>query len=86
MGLRDQKKDLDVLQILGIRYGDVLPARQLIQRLYDKVRSTLQVCGFNDGVARSPEWRVCGGPTGDDRYVKGRAAGMGVPGVRGDAR
>ena len=86
MGLRDQKKDLDVLQILGLRYGDVLPARRLLQRLYSRIQSTVQVCGYKDGVLRSPEWRVCGGPNGDARYLKGRAVGMGVPGVCADPR
>ncbi len=30
MALRDQKKDLDVLQKLGLKYGDTLPARQAL--------------------------------------------------------
>jgi hypothetical protein len=34
MALRDQKKDLDVLQKLGLKYGDTLPARRLLKRLY----------------------------------------------------
>ena len=81
MGLRDQKKDLDVLQLLGLAYGDVVPACELLSRLYDKVRSTQQVCGYGDGVERGREWRVCREPEGAPAYEKGRAGGLGVKGV-----
>jgi hypothetical protein len=77
MSLRDELKDLDVLQRLGLRYGDVLPAREYFARLYERIPSSRDICGHGDGVERSPEWRVCGGPDGDPRYVKGRAAGLG---------
>ena len=80
-GLRDQKKDLDVLQLLGMTFGDVLPAREAYQRLYDKVHSTRQICGFNDGIVRGPEWTICGGPEGAPNYAKARAAGLGVVGI-----
>lgn len=77
MSLRDELKDLDVLQRLGLRYGDVLPAQDVFARLYQRIESTREVCGHGDGIERSPEWRVCGGPTGDARYAQGRAAGLG---------
>lgn len=80
-GLRDQKKDLDVLQILGMQYGDTLPAREMVQRLYERISSTRQICGYNDGIVRGGEWTICGGPDGSPGYVKGRAAGMGIPGL-----
>ena len=82
MGLRDQKKDLDTLRRLGLRYGDILPARELLGRLYAAVRSTREVCGCGDGIVRSPEWDGCG-KDGHEDYVKGRAAGLGVPGIPG---
>lgn len=83
-GLRDQKKDLDVLQVLGMDYGDTLPAREMFQRLYERVRSTRQVCGYGDGIVRGPEWTVCGGPEGAQSYTAGRAAGLGIEGVEAD--
>ncbi|UCH36621.1 MAG: hypothetical protein JSV65_09780 [Armatimonadota bacterium] len=84
MALRDEKKDLDLLQLLGLKYGDTLPARELLQRLYDMVCSTRQICGYGDGVVRSTEWSICRGPEGSPEYVKGRAAGLGVNGVAVD--
>ena len=81
MGLRDQKKDLDVLRVLGRRYGDIVPAGELLQDLYAAVENTTEICGYGDGVERSGEWRVCGGPTGKDSYVRARQVGLGVSGV-----
>ena len=78
--LRDQKKDLDVLQKTGLQYGDVLPGREFLQRLFAAIRSTKEVCGFGDGIARSPEWTGCG-MNGHKAYVKGRAMGAGIPGL-----
>lgn len=77
MSLRDELRDLDVLQRLGLRYGDVLPAGEVFGRLYKRIETTREVCAHCDGIERSPEWRVCGGPTGDERYARGRAAGLG---------
>ena len=77
MALRDELKDLDVLQILGLKYGDILPARELYTQLYHKIYSTTQICGHGDGEVRSPEWSVCSGKNGNPAYVKARAAGLG---------
>ncbi|MFC1525734.1 hypothetical protein ACFL6X_02865 [Candidatus Latescibacterota bacterium] len=79
MGLRDQKKDLDVLQLLGLQYGDTLPARELYGRLFAAVEDTTQVCGYGDGVARSREWSVCRGSGGSEQYRLARAARLGLP-------
>jgi len=75
MGLRDQKKDLDVLQLLGLEYGATLPARRLYRLLFEKIRSTKQICGYGDGIVRGSEWSICGG---EDLYVKGRDNNMGI--------
>ena len=81
MGLRDQKKDLDTLRRLGLQYGAILPARKLLQRLYTAIHSTMEICGNGTGTQTAPEWRVCGGPTGDEKFQKARKAGLGVVGV-----
>ncbi|MBN1555477.1 MAG: hypothetical protein JXA11_12085 [Phycisphaerae bacterium] len=81
MGLRDDRKDLDTLRRLGYRYGDVVPARELLQRLYGTVENTTEICGYGDGVERSREWKVCNGPTGSESFVHGRRAGLGVDGA-----
>ncbi len=78
IGLRDEKKDLDVLQLLDLQYGDTLPAREFLRLLFQHVPSTKLVCGQGDGIERSPSWRICDNPEGSERYRAGRAAGLGV--------
>lgn len=80
MALRDQKKDLDVLQKLGLKYGDTLPAKNLLEQLYAKIPSTRDICGWGDGKERAPEWSVCGDPEGRKEYGKARAAKLGLKG------
>ena len=81
MGLRDEKKDLDLLERLDLQYGDTVPARELFTRLFRTIRTTTEICGSGDGVARGWEWTVCGGPDGNDGYRKAREAGLGIPGI-----
>ena len=78
MGMRDQKKDLDVLQRLGLKFGDTFPARKIYRLLFEKIHSTRQICGYDDGIVRAPEWRICGGPEGSPSYERGRQAGLGI--------
>lgn len=78
MALRDQKKDLDVLQKLGLRYGDTLPARKLYQLLFERIPSVRDICGYGDGETRAPEWSICSGAQKDDAYQKARAARLGI--------
>jgi hypothetical protein len=78
MALRDQKKDLDVLQKLGLKYGDTLPARQLYELLYERIPSTRDICGWGDGEVRAREWSICGDPQGKETYRKARAAKLGI--------
>ncbi len=78
MALRDQKKDLDVLQKLGLKYGDTLPAHMLFQLLYERILSTRDICGYGDGRARAPEWSICSTAEKDDAYQKARAARLGI--------
>ena len=82
IGMRDEKKDLDVLQALGLKYGDTMPAREFLALLYERFPSTKMICGYRDGIERSPSWRICDYPEGSERYRKGREAGLGVVQVR----
>ncbi|MHB8969782.1 MAG: hypothetical protein ACYC3X_18915 [Pirellulaceae bacterium] len=80
MALRDQKKDLDVLQKLDLKYGDTLPARKLFQLLYERILSTREICGYGDGETRATEWSICGSAEKGDAYQKARAAQLGIKG------
>jgi len=45
MFVKDQLKDLRVLHRLGLAPGTTLPARNLFKLLYEKVKSTSEICG-----------------------------------------
>jgi len=79
MALRDELKDLDVLQILGLNYGDILTAKELFAKLYMKIVSTDQICGFGNNKNRIPEWGICNeaGKDENSAYTKARAEGLG---------
>jgi len=74
--IRDYKKDLDVLQKLGLMPGATMPARELFDLLFERVPSTRDVCGYGDGVVTSEEWRICGGPDGHPGYELTRDTGV----------
>jgi len=81
MSLRDEKKDLDVLYKLDMEYGMVLPARELFRKLFEKIKSAKEICGFEDGKVTSPEWSVCGNVY-KNYYEKARKEGMKIPGLK----
>jgi hypothetical protein len=74
--IKDYKKDLDVFQKLGLMPGATLPARRIFDLLYERITSTTEICGFGDGIMRSQEWTVCGGPEGNKGYEKARKIGV----------
>ena len=78
IGLRDELKDLYVLQKLGLVYGDVRTARELLKLLYERIKSTPEVCGFGQREFYSREWRPCGGADGKPSYIETSKSGMGV--------
>lgn len=86
MSLRDEKKDLDVLRKLNLQYGDTLPARKILELIFEKICSTKEICGWGDGYVRSSDWRVCGCASKyllaeyseEDRYKKGRQHRLGI--------
>ena len=70
--IRNFKKNLDVLQRLGLMPGDTLKARDFYRLLFEKIPSTKLVCSFGDGVVTSHEWTICGGPEGHPGYERTR--------------
>ena len=70
--IRDFKKDLDVLQKLGLLPGATLNARKAVKLIFERIPSTTDICGFGDDVVRGEAWTVCGGPGGNQGYLKAR--------------
>ncbi len=74
--IRDYKKDLDLYQKLGLFPGATLKAREFVALLFERVRSTREICGYGDGIVTSEEWRICGSPDGNPGYAKTRETGI----------
>lgn len=74
--IRDYKKDLDVLQKLGLMPGATMKARELFALLFQRIRSTREICAYGDGIVRSEEWSICSGPDGNPGYAATRRSGI----------
>ncbi|MDD5596783.1 MAG: hypothetical protein PHV82_02495 [Victivallaceae bacterium] len=72
MGLRDEKKDLDALMLLGMKFGDILPGGKLYEKLFTVLDSTKNLCGRGHSAAKVDEWVSCGSD-GNDAYLRSRA-------------
>jgi len=74
--IRDFKKDLDCFQVLGLMPGATLPAREMLELIFDRIGSTTEICGYGTGEVTGTEWRVCGGPGGNQGYAMTRRTGV----------
>ena len=80
-GMSNEKRDLDVLQRLGLRFGSVMKARDLYRLIFDRIRTTAEVCARPGNACPSVWWdSECGESDPEARhklYEKGRAELMG---------
>jgi len=73
-GLSNEKRDLDLLQILDLQYEDSLPAREMLRLLFARVADTTAVCR-RDNPELSVWWDGCGAANcaqGNPGYEVGR--------------
>ena len=84
-GLSNQKRDLDMLQILGLSYGSTMKAGDLYRLIFERIPSTHAVCARHNDCP-SVWWDACGENNrekGNASYGKGRAmlmrAGLHAP-------
>jgi hypothetical protein len=68
--IRDYKKDLDVFQKLGLMPGATMSAKELFPLMFEKIPSTRDICGYDDGIVTSYEWGICGSPEGSESYIR----------------
>ncbi len=76
-GLTNQLRDANTLQKLGLRHGDVVNARELYRRIFERIPNTAEICAVSKEVhAPSVWWDACGERNvkegGTPGYVKGR--------------
>ncbi len=68
-GLFNELKDLRILQILGLTFGDVLPGCDLYRRIFERMPTTVNTCALERSV---PELSVWWDPCPCGGYEKGR--------------
>jgi hypothetical protein len=77
-GLSNEKRDLDMLQILGLEFGSMMKARDLFRLILKKIPTTQAVCTRHN-LSPSVWWDTCGESNlreGAPDYAKGRRALM----------
>jgi len=73
-GLSNEKRDLDMLQRLGLHFGDAMKARDLYRLIFQKIPSTQEICR-RDHPCPCVWWDGCGESNqkrGNENYEKGR--------------
>jgi hypothetical protein len=68
-GLFNELKDLRILQILGLTFGDALPGRDLFRLIFARMPTTVNTCALERSV---PELSVWWDPCPCGGYEKGR--------------
>lgn len=59
--IKDQLRDLNMLEKLGLKPGDTLSARELYERIYARIGSLRDICAWGDELDTAPFWSPCGG-------------------------
>ncbi len=73
-GLSNEKRDLDMLQKLGLEFGNTMKARELFRLIFEKIPNTQEICQRNNP-SPSVWWDGCGESNlkqGNASYEKGR--------------
>jgi hypothetical protein len=75
-GLSNEKRDLDMLQKLGLHFGSTMKARDLYRLIFERIPTTQDICRRDDNRCPSVWWDPCGEANvkqGNSNYEKGRA-------------
>ena len=88
-GLSNQKRDLDMLQTLGLEYGSTMKARDLYRLIFAKIPTTVEICKRVGNCCPSVWWDPCGerdAKQGNPTYEKGRKELMAEMKFTGEAK
>jgi hypothetical protein len=73
-GLSNEKRDLDMLQVLGLEFGSTMKARELYRLIFEKIPTTQEICK-RDNPCPAVWWDGCGESNMKEakaNYAKGR--------------
>ena len=71
-------RDLRMLEVLGLKPGATLPARELYRLIFERIKSLKDICGWGDGTNYAPMWSPCDGFQG---MAFEEAKAQGFPGM-----
>jgi len=74
-GLSNEKRDLDMLQKLGLHFGATMKARELFRLIFERIPTTADICARHGSACPSVWWDGCGESSvkqGNPDYAKGR--------------
>ena len=74
-GLSNQKRDLDMMQKLGMHYGSTMKAKDLFRLIFEKIPTTQEICKREGSTSPCVWWDGCGESNvtkGNANYEKGR--------------
>jgi len=83
-GLSNEKRDLDMLQVLGLQFGSSMGARDLLRLIFERIPTTQDICKREGSVSPSAWWDGCGESNitkGNENYGKGRRELMAELGI-----
>lgn len=75
-GLSNEKRDLDMLQMLGLQFGSTMKAGELFRLLFESIPTTQGLCARDGNPCPSVWWDGCGESNleaGNPNYERGRA-------------
>ena len=73
-GLYNEMKDVNVLQAIGLAYGDTMKAGDLYRLIFERIPQTAGVCALDSNIPDLSVWRDACGTASDPcpNYRKGR--------------
>lgn len=73
--IKDQLRDLMMLEKLDMKPGDTYTAKEIYERVYARMDSLRDVCAWGDELDTAPFWSPCDGWKGD-KFVLARGANL----------
>lgn len=59
MHIKNSLRGLMILEKLGLPPGATMPAGKLYKRIYERIGSLKEICGWRDGIDTAMWWRTC---------------------------
>lgn len=79
--IKNQLRDLNILEKLGMKPGDSMSAKELYERVYARIGSLRDICAWGDELDTAPFWSPCNGWK-SDKFERAREGNIIVRSTR----